>query len=172
MPIAKPKKSRITAIRPIIMPLFKKLVEVGRVCFVNYGPDYGKLCVIVDVIDSNRALVDGPSDVTGVARQALPFKWLQLTHFTVKISKGARLGALKKAFAEAKIQEKWAATRKARVLALNEKRRNLTDFQRFELVKARRKRTLVLRKELSKLRKEHNSNPANKDKKLTRSTRA
>eukprot|EP00027_Filamoeba_sp_ATCC50430_P003561 CAMPEP_0168545984 /NCGR_PEP_ID=MMETSP0413-20121227/3257_1 /TAXON_ID=136452 /ORGANISM="Filamoeba nolandi, Strain NC-AS-23-1" /LENGTH=151 /DNA_ID=CAMNT_0008576133 /DNA_START=53 /DNA_END=508 /DNA_ORIENTATION=- len=151
------------------MPLFKKLVQIGRVCFVNYGPDYGKLVVIVDVIDANRALVDAPE---GIARQAMSFKWLQLTHFTVNIGRGAGYGAVKKAFTEAKIAEKWAATRKARILALQEKRRNLTDFQRFELVKARRKRNLVLRKELAKLKKEHNSNPANKDKKLNRGIRA
>lgn len=34
--------------------LFTKFVEIGRVCLVNYGPDRGKLCVILDVIDGNR----------------------------------------------------------------------------------------------------------------------
>jgi ribosomal protein L14E/L6E/L27E len=29
-------------------------VEIGRVALVNYGKDYGKLVVIVDVIDQNR----------------------------------------------------------------------------------------------------------------------
>merc|ERR1711890_212501 len=39
---------------------FSKFVEIGRVCFINYGPLYGKLCVVLDVIDNNRAWVDGP----------------------------------------------------------------------------------------------------------------
>ncbi|KAJ0796690.1 putative ribosomal protein L14 [Helianthus annuus] len=33
---------------------FKRYVEIGRVALVNYGKDYGKLVVIVDVIDQNR----------------------------------------------------------------------------------------------------------------------
>jgi ribosomal protein L14E/L6E/L27E len=29
-------------------------VEIGRVCLVNYGPDEGKLCTIIDVVDGNK----------------------------------------------------------------------------------------------------------------------
>lgn len=34
--------------------LFKKFVEIGRVARINYGPDAGKLCTIIDVVDHNR----------------------------------------------------------------------------------------------------------------------
>ncbi|PKA52094.1 putative 60S ribosomal protein L14 [Apostasia shenzhenica] len=34
---------------------FKRYVEIGRVALVNYGKEYGRLVVIVDVIDQNRA---------------------------------------------------------------------------------------------------------------------
>lgn len=33
---------------------FKRTVEIGRVALCTYGPDAGKLYVIVDVLDSNR----------------------------------------------------------------------------------------------------------------------
>jgi hypothetical protein len=33
---------------------FKRFVEIGRVALVNYGKDYGRLVVIVDVVDQNR----------------------------------------------------------------------------------------------------------------------
>ncbi|KAJ0986926.1 hypothetical protein J5N97_005282 [Dioscorea zingiberensis] len=33
---------------------FKRYGELGRVALVNYGKDYGKLVVIVDVVDQNR----------------------------------------------------------------------------------------------------------------------
>ena len=33
---------------------FKRYVEIGRVALVNYGKDYGRLVVIVDVLDQNR----------------------------------------------------------------------------------------------------------------------
>lgn len=33
---------------------FTRYVEIGRVALVNYGEEYGKLYVIVDVLDNNR----------------------------------------------------------------------------------------------------------------------
>jgi hypothetical protein len=33
---------------------FTRFVEIGRVALINYGPDAGKLCTIIDIIDSNR----------------------------------------------------------------------------------------------------------------------
>ena len=33
---------------------YSRYVEVGRVALVNYGPEYGKLVVITDVVDQNR----------------------------------------------------------------------------------------------------------------------
>lgn len=37
---------------------FKRFVEIGRVALVNYGEDYGRLVVIVDVVDQNRVRTD------------------------------------------------------------------------------------------------------------------
>jgi len=70
--------------------LFSRYVEVGRVCLVNYGPDSGKLCVIVDIIDQNKCLIEGPPSVTGVARAVVPFKRLALTDLVCKISRSAK----------------------------------------------------------------------------------
>lgn len=33
---------------------YSRFVEVGRVAMINYGEDYGKLCVIMNVLDHNR----------------------------------------------------------------------------------------------------------------------
>lgn len=33
---------------------FKRYIEIGRVALINYGPEFGKLVVITDVIDQNR----------------------------------------------------------------------------------------------------------------------
>jgi large subunit ribosomal protein L14e len=46
---------------------FKKFVEIGRVAYVNSGPEAGKIAAIVNVIDQNRVLIDGPT--SGVRRQ-------------------------------------------------------------------------------------------------------
>lgn len=37
-----------------LVQVLERLVEIGRVAFIAFGPDEGKLCVIVDVIDQNR----------------------------------------------------------------------------------------------------------------------
>jgi large subunit ribosomal protein L14e len=68
---------------------FRRYVEIGRVALVNYGPQYGKLVVIVDVIDQNRALIDSPDMV----RTSINFKRLSLTD-TIFPIKNAPLPAL------------------------------------------------------------------------------
>ena len=72
--------------------MFSRYVEIGRVCLINYGPDQGKLCTIIDVVDSNKALIDGPKDLTGVVRQMIPFKRLSLTDLIAKVRSRARPG--------------------------------------------------------------------------------
>ena len=68
---------------------FTRFVEIGRVGLISYGPDMGKVCTIVNVIDHNRVLVDGPETVTGVHRHALSLKRLMLTDLKVNISLNA-----------------------------------------------------------------------------------
>ena len=52
------------------MPYARK-VEVGRVGLICYGPDTGKLCTIINILDINRVLVDGPVALTGCHRHEL-----------------------------------------------------------------------------------------------------
>ncbi|XP_029195141.1 large ribosomal subunit protein eL14-like [Acropora muricata] len=134
--------------------VFKRFVEVGRVALINSGPDEGKLCVIVDVVDQNRALIDGPC--TNVCRKALNFKYLSLTDFTVKIRPSAKSGPVREAFQKGEIQEKWEQTSWAKRLAAKKKRATLNDFDRFKLKLAKQKKNEIIREELRKLRKEAN----------------
>ena len=83
---------------PSLQP-YSRFVEVGRVALINYGPDAGKLCTIVDVVDQNKCLIDGPKKMTGVSRQVIPFKRIALTDFVCKIEKSANGGDIEKAFA-------------------------------------------------------------------------
>uniref|UniRef100_UPI0013008576 60S ribosomal protein L14 n=1 Tax=Oceanicella sp. SM1341 TaxID=1548889 RepID=UPI0013008576 len=68
--------------KPARMP-FKRYVEIGRIALINYGEDYGKLVVIVDVIDQNRALVDAPD----MERSQMNFKRLSLTDIKIDIKR-------------------------------------------------------------------------------------
>ena len=85
---------------------FTRFVEVGRVALINYGPDCGKLCTIIDIVDAKRVcsfwnmvvklyvyqvLVEGPSSITGVQRQIITCKRISLTDIVVKkIGRNAR----------------------------------------------------------------------------------
>uniref|UniRef100_A0A672TBR9 Large ribosomal subunit protein eL14 n=1 Tax=Sinocyclocheilus grahami TaxID=75366 RepID=A0A672TBR9_SINGR len=82
-----------------------RFVEIGRVAFIAFGPHEGKLVAIVDVIDQNRALVDGPC--TGVKRQGMPFKCLQLTDYVIKVPHSARQKYVRRAWEKAEINKKW-----------------------------------------------------------------
>nr|CAI9699745.1 unnamed protein product [Rangifer tarandus platyrhynchus] len=129
----------------------RRFVEVGRVAYVSFGPHAGKLVAIVDVIDQNRALVDGPC--TQVRRQAMPFKCMQLTDFILKFPHSARQKYVRKAWEKADINAKWAATRWAKKIEAREKKAKMTDFDRYKVMKARKMRNRLIKIEVKKLQK-------------------
>lgn len=102
----------------------------------------------MDVIDNNRAWVDGP----GIARQQINFKRLALTKFTLEITRGARQKNVKKAWEEAKIDEKWSQTAWAQRLQKQKERAALNDFERFQVMTSRKKRAALVRKNLKQLK--------------------
>merc|ERR1712054_250128 len=114
---------------------FKRYVEIGRVALINYGPEEGKLCVIIDVVDQNKALVDGPSTVNGVKRQVINFR---------------RLKSLVKAYKAADVESKWNNSNYGKKLALRAARANTSDFDRFKIVQARVERSKKVRLSLKK----------------------
>ena len=105
---------------------FKKFVEVGRVALVNFGDDYGKICVIVDIIGPTSVLIDGPK--LGVARQVINLRRLSLTPIVIKITKGARTGYLQDAIEKQKLIEQWNASPVGQKLKKKEIRAKLSDF--------------------------------------------
>ncbi|KAI8426319.1 hypothetical protein MSG28_005189 [Choristoneura fumiferana] len=120
-----------------VMP-FERYVEPGRVALVADGPLKGKLVSVVDVIDQTRALVDGPG--SGVARQQIRLNQLHLTKFRLSYPFTAPTRVVRKAWTDAKLNEKWAASLWAQKLANKEKRAQMTDYDRFQLSSARVKR--------------------------------
>ncbi|XP_059520452.1 large ribosomal subunit protein eL14 isoform X1 [Myotis daubentonii] len=137
--------------RPVALGVFRRFVEVGRVAYVSFGPHAGKLVAIVDVIDQNRALVDGPC--TRVRRQAMPFKCMQLTDFILKFPHSARQKYVRQAWEKADINTKWAATRWAKKIEAREKKAKMTDFDRYKVMKAKKMRNRIIKLEVKKLQK-------------------
>ena len=131
--------------------MFERFVEPGRLALITYGPCEGKMCVIVDIVDQKRVIVDGPE--TGVRRHMMPIARLSLTDFKAKMPRGAREKTLKKAMAEGDVMNKWSATSWARKIKAREVRKNMTDFDRFKLLVARKKRSKAVKATLKKTKK-------------------
>ncbi|CDQ85521.1 unnamed protein product [Oncorhynchus mykiss] len=132
--------------------VFKRYVEIGRVAYISFGPHAGSLVAIVDVIDQNRALVDGPC--TGVKRQSMPFKCMQLTDYVIKVPHSARQKFVRRAWEKAQVTEKWAESNWAKKIEARQKRAQMSDFDRFKVMKAKKMRNKVIKHEVKRLQKE------------------
>jgi large subunit ribosomal protein L14e len=93
----------------------------------------------VDILNDKRVLVDGE----GIQRQVIPIRRLQLTRQVVKIGRGARTGKLRTAIAKENVAKKFAESSLGKSFAKQQRRQNLTDFERYKV--------LVLRRKLAKL---------------------
>ena len=136
-----------------IKPAGWKLVEVGRIVHVRSGPFDGKLATIVEIIDQSRVsglrtvepidlyiqvLVDGPSSKEGavVPRQAVHLNALSLTPFVIpQLPKAAGTGAVKKLWEKHEIDSKWAESSWAKKREQQDRRKNLSDFERFKVMR-------------------------------------
>ena len=133
--------------------VFSQFVEIGRVCVVNYGPLTGKLCVIVNVCDAQRAQVDGPYTETGVARQLVPFARLSLTDITIPIKLNCSQKNLKAAFVAGDVKNKFKATKAGKTLDMRTKRASMNDFDRFKVMVARKLKSKAIKKKMAELKK-------------------
>ena len=94
-------------------------------CYINYGEDYGKLVVIVDMVDMNRVLVDGMGKFP---RVIYPLKRLNLTRLMVPgVLRGCRTGTLTKAVKAYDLDDKWSKTPAFLKMDRSTKRAALTD---------------------------------------------
>ena len=131
--------------------VFKRHVEVGRIVLINYGPDKGSLATIIDIVDQNKCLIDGPSELTGVSRQVISYSRIVLTDLTVKIQANARQKTLLKAWSEADTLAKWEASSWAKKLTGKKTRANLSDFARFKVMVAKKQKSEIIAKKMVEL---------------------
>ena len=129
---------------------FTRFVEVGRVALINYGPDAGKLCTIVDIVDAKKVLIDGPQTETGVHRQTMLLKRLSLTDLVVTgLGKGIKQKGLVAAWKAQGTMASWNSTSWAKKLANKAKRANLGDFDRFKVMVAKKQRSAAIQTALA-----------------------
>ena len=65
-----------------------------------------QLCAILDVIDQNKALVDGPE----IPRQTINFRRISLTDIKMDIKRSIKTGKLDAAWKEQDVDGQWAKT--------------------------------------------------------------
>jgi len=125
---------------------YRSFVEPGRVAFINYGADYGKPVVVVDVANESRILVEGPD----FPRALMPLKRISLTRMKMDMQRGARTSTLKKVIAKNNLGEMWAKSPVCKKLAKQSTRQNLSDLQRFQAMINRKRRSFGARKVVAK----------------------
>ncbi|OAA61611.1 ribosomal protein l14 [Niveomyces insectorum RCEF 264] len=134
-----------------------RLVEVGRVVLIQgSGPFTGRLATIVEIVDHKRALVDGPATEAnpgGVPRQAVSLADTLLTGIVIeKLSRGARTGTVKAAWEKADVDGQWKVSNWYKKRLQNERRKALTDFDRFKVMRLKKQRRFEERKALAKIK--------------------
>lgn len=108
---------------------------------IKQGKDAGKLACVIEVIDLNRVLIQGPA----VARQPFLIKNTDLTSFKIAMPRGARTKTFTKVWTASGVEAKFAETAVAKKLAQRAIRKNLTDFDRFKVMLAQKKKGHLLR---------------------------
>ena len=121
--------------------VFRRFVEVGRVIVINYGPLTGKLAIIVDILTTTKVIIQGLKG--GVRRQELSLRRVTLTDYKINIKRGAKREEVFKAIEEYKLEEKFKNSTFAKKCELRQKRANLTDFDRFKVMRLRQKRAVL-----------------------------
>ncbi|GAW82918.1 60S ribosomal protein L14 [Plasmodium gonderi] len=138
--------------------LFKRFVEPGRLCLIEYGPYAGKLCFVVDIVTLTRVIVDG-AFVTGVPRMIIPLKRLKLLKERIKINKNCKSGFLRKTIKSTKILEEFKKSNLGKKMIFKKKRDMATDYERFQIYHAKRelkKKMNVLKSKKDSMNKKDN----------------
>jgi large subunit ribosomal protein L14e len=64
-------------------------IEVGRICIKEVGRDFGKKCVVIDVMDKSFVLITGPKKVTGIKRRRVNINHVMPMQDKINVKRGA-----------------------------------------------------------------------------------
>lgn len=102
-----------------------------------------------------QVLVDGPSANTELAvpRQSVPLAKCLLSQFVVEgLLRGSRNGTVKKLWEKCEIDTKWEQSNWAKKRDQIKRRKNLTDFDRFKVMRLKKQRRFEERKAMAKIK--------------------
>lgn len=102
---------------------------------------------------SSKALVDGPAKdpKLAVPRQPISFAKTLISPLVIEtLPRGARTGTVRAAWEKADIDAKWAESAWAKSAARSARRKALTDFDRFKLMRLKKRARHAVRVQLAK----------------------
>ena len=124
--------------------VFRRFVKPLRLIIVNYVPLLGKSAVIVDILTTTKVLIQGLKG--GVKRQELSLRRVTLTDYKLDIKRGAKEAEVYKAIEAFKLEDKFKTSTYYKKNEIRQKRANLTDFDRFKVMRLRQKRSVLRHK--------------------------
>eukprot|EP00116_Pleurobrachia_bachei_P013971 sb/3474233/ len=130
--------------------LYKRYIEIGRVCFIRLGDDIGKSAVVVDLVDQKHLMVDGPG---GLGRKVVRLNQVALTDIKINIPRGCKTKTVRTAMAKEGVEAKLAATSLVKKFAAKNAKAQLGDFARFKNRVAKTASNRKIRSTVRKLKK-------------------
>ncbi len=130
--------------RSSVQMVFTKFVQAGRLAYITFGDEKGKVAVIADIVDQNRVILDGPT--TGVRRQVMSLKRVNLAEQVLEgVARGASTTEITAALTASSAVADFEKSATGQKLAKAALRRNLTDFERFKVRQAKKARSYILK---------------------------
>ena len=83
----------------------------------------------------------------------MPIRWLSLTDFKIDIGRGACARVVKEVLNKSGVVESWKNTAWAKKLAARETKKNLTDFERFRVMIAKKRTNHAINTQVNKVKK-------------------
>jgi large subunit ribosomal protein L14e len=120
-------------------------IKVGRLVKVLRGPRENKVGVVTAIIDSNRILVENPSD-DKMWRHVQNLKNVEALKGAVAVGPNASTKSLKAALAKKDIVKTFGASKPGQKIAAGKALAESTDFERYQLRVAKRSRAHWSRK--------------------------
>lgn len=109
----------------------------------------------VQLLIGLQALIDGPATDSKIAvpRQSIALSHLILTPLVLeKLPRAARTGVVKAQWEKAGIEAKWQESAWAKKRSQKERRKALTDFERFKVMRLRKQARFEVRKSFAKVK--------------------
>lgn len=111
--------------------------------------EFVSIVILIELTICQQAIIDNP--LQGVPRQSFPYKHLALTGLCLTgLPRAAGTGVLKKHLEKEDTIKRWESSSWAKKMALVQKRKQLNDFGRFNVMLQKKRRRDAVRKALAK----------------------